>query len=268
MGATQGLTEFLPVSSSGHIVLSSAIYKLIYNASFNTVSNEEIFFDILIHLSTLFAVILYFFKEIKEIISGFFISVKNKEYNNDSFKFVIYILFATFMTGIIGFLIKDTAHKLTESPFIVSILLMVTGCILYLSEKFKNKEKKINLITSLVVGIFQGLAIFPGISRSGMTISCAVFMGVKRKDAAKFSFILSIPIILIASLIYPILSFDIENMKDFNYNAIITGMFVSFIVGYFCIKYFMKFVEKYTLKGFAYYCILVGFICAILFHTN
>lgn len=266
MGAFQGLTEFLPVSSSGHIVLSSAIYKLITGISIDTVTSEEIFFDILIHLSTLFAVIIYFFKDIKNLLSGFICAVKEKNYSSKDFKFCVYILIATLITCIMGFFIKDIAHKLTENPFIVSIFLIITGGILFLSEKFKSKEGEMNLKTSLIVGFFQGLAIFPGISRSGMTISSAVFKGIKRQEAAKFSFILSIPIILIASLIYPLMTFDIKDIKDFNYFAIISGMIVSFVIGYICIKYFMKFLEKNTLKGFAYYCFIVGIICAILFY--
>lgn len=268
MGACQGLTEFLPVSSSGHIVLSSALYKLITGADFQIVTNEEIFFDILIHLSTLFAVIIYFFKDIKETLSGFFYALKNKDYTNENFKFGIYILIATFITCVFGFLIKDYAHKLTQNPFVVSIMIMLTGAVLFLSEKFKNKEGKIDFKTALFVGLMQGFAVFPGLSRSGMTISAAIFKGVKRVNAAKFSFILSVPIIILASFIYPLMTFDIKEVQNFNMAAILSGMTTAFIIGYICIKYFMKFLEKSTLKGFAYYCWIAGGICALIFFLN
>ena len=113
MGAFQGLTEFLPVSSSGHIVLSSALYKLITGANFEIVTNEEIFFDILIHLSTLFAVIIYFFNDIKEIFKGFFKAVKSRDYKNEDFKFLIYILISTIcpMKCILQFLSYLLYHR-------------------------------------------------------------------------------------------------------------------------------------------------------------
>lgn len=265
MGVFQGLTEFLPVSSSGHIVLTSAFYKLFTGAAINTVAQEEIFFDILIHLATLFAVLIYFFERIKKILFGFFTSLLNKDYENKEFKFGVYILGATFVTGVFGLFIKDIAHKLTENPAIVACLIMLTGLILFLSEKFKSKDKPLDLKTALIVGLFQGFAIFPGLSRSGMTISSAIFRGVNRVEAAEFSFILSVPIVILASLIYPLISFDLSQVKSFNITAMALGMLTSFIIGYICIKGFMKFIEKCTLKGFSYYCFIMGAISATIF---
>lgn len=268
MGAVQGLTEFLPVSSSGHIVISSAFYKMLTGAEI-VVTNEEIFFDILIHLSTLFAVIIYFFGDIKNILSNFYTAAKEKNYKSDNFLFVIYILIATFITGVFGLFTKEAAHNLTENPFIVSIFIIMTGCVLLISEKIKKDEnKKTDIKTALVVGLFQGFAVMPGLSRSGMTISSAMFMGLKRFDAARFSFILSIPIILLASFIYPLLTFDLKDIANFNYQALISGMVTSFITGYLCIKYFMNFLKNNNLKCFAYYCFIVGTISAVIFYIK
>lgn len=268
MGAVQGLTEFLPVSSSGHIVISSAFYKMLTGAEI-VVTNEEIFFDILIHLSTLFAVIIYFFGDIKNILSNFYTAAKEKNYKSDNFLFVIYILIATFITGVFGLFTKEAAHNLTENPFIVSIFIIMTGCVLLISEKIKKDEnKKTDIKTALVVGLFQGFAVMPGLSRSGMTISSAMFMGLKRFDAARFSFILSIPIILLASFIYPLLTFDLKDIANFNYQALISGMVTSFITGYLCIKYFMNFLKNNNLKCFAYYCFVVGTISAVIFYIK
>lgn len=268
MGAVQGLTEFLPVSSSGHIVLSSAFYKMLTGADI-VVTNEEIFFDILIHLSTLFAVIIYFLGDIKNILSDFYTAAKEKNYKSDNFLFVIYILVATFVTALFGLVTKEAAHNLTENPFIVSIFIVTTGFVLLISEKIKTKGKnKINLKTALVVGLFQGFAVMPGLSRSGMTISSAMFMGLKRFDAAKFSFILSIPIILLASFVYPILTFDLKDIANFNFAALLSGMVTSFITGYICIKYFMNFLKNNTLRCFAYYCFIMGTLSAIIFFIN
>lgn len=268
MGAVQGLTEFLPVSSSGHIVISSAFYKMLTGAEI-VVTNEEIFFDILIHLSTLFAVIIYFFGDIKNILSNFYTAAKEKNYKSDNFLFVIYILIATLITGVFGLFTKEAAHNLTENPFIVSIFIIITGCVLLISEKIKKDEnKKTDIKTALVVGLFQGFAVMPGLSRSGMTISSAMFMGLKRFDAARFSFILSIPIILLASFIYPLLTFDLKDIANFNYQALISGMVTSFITGYLCIKYFMNFLKNNNLKCFAYYCFIVGTISAVIFYIK
>ena len=268
MGAVQGLTEFLPVSSSGHIVISSAFYKMLTGAEI-VVTNEEIFFDILIHLSTLFAVIIYFFGDIKNILSNFYTAAKEKNYKSYNFLFVIYILIATFITGVFGLFTKEAAHNLTENPFIVSIFIIMTGCVLLISEKIKKDEnKKTDIKTALVVGLFQGFAVMPGLSRSGMTISSAMFMGLKRFDAARFSFILSIPIILLASFIYPLLTFDLKDIANFNYQALISGMVTSFITGYLCIKYFMNFLKNNNLKCFAYYCFVVGTISAVIFYIK
>lgn len=268
MGAVQGLTEFLPVSSSGHIVISSAFYKMLTGAEI-VVTNEEIFFDILIHLSTLFAVIIYFFGDIKNILSNFYTAAKEKNYKSDNFLFVIYILIATFITGVFGLFTKEAAHNLTENPFIVCIFIIITGCVLLISEKIKKDEnKKTDIKTALVVGLFQGFAVMPGLSRSGMTISSAMFMGLKRFDAARFSFILSIPIILLASFIYPLLTFDLKDIANFNYQALISGMVTSFITGYLCIKYFMNFLKNNNLKCFAYYCFIAGTISAVIFYIK
>ena len=268
MGAVQGLTEFLPVSSSGHIVISSAFYKMLTGAEI-VVTNEEIFFDILIHLSTLFAVIIYFFGDIKNILSNFYTAAKEKNYKSENFLFVIYILIATFITGVFGLFAKEAAHNLTENPFIVSIFIIMTGCVLLISEKIKKDEnKKTDIKTALVVGLFQGFAVMPGLSRSGMTISSAMFMGLKRFDAARFSFILSIPIILLASFIYPLLTFDLKDIANFNYQALISGMVTSFITGYLCIKYFMNFLKNNNLKCFAYYCFVMGTISAVIFYIK
>ena len=268
MGAVQGLTEFLPVSSSGHIVLSSAFYKMLTGADI-VVTNEEIFFDILIHLSTLFAVIIYFLGDIKNILSDFYTAAKEKNYKSDNFLFVIYILVATFVTALFGLITKEAAHNLTENPFIVSIFIVTTGFVLLISEKIKTKGKnKINLKTALVVGLFQGFAVMPGLSRSGMTISSGMFMGLKRFDAAKFSFILSIPIILLASFVYPLLTFDLKDIANFNFAALLSGMVTSFITGYICIKYFMNFLKNNNLRCFAYYCFIMGTLSAIIFFIN
>lgn len=258
MGAVQGLSEFLPVSSSAHIVFTSALYKVFTGLSVTDVGQEEIFFDILIHLASLFAVIIFFFKDLKEIATGFFCGFKTKNYSTPEFKTGLCILISTFITCVIGFLIKDFADLLTKKPDIVAALLLVTGLILFSCEKIKRKEKPLDFKSAILIGLAQGLAVFPGFSRSGFTIATGMFTGLSRIKAARYSFILSVPIIFLASFVYPLLELDFKEVATFNFKAILTGCIMSFITGYLCIKFFMKFLEKFSLKIFAYYCWFIG----------
>jgi len=260
MGAVQGISEFLPISSSAHIVFTSVVYKILTGGNFQNVGNEEIFFDILIHLSSLLAVIIFFFKDLKTLISGFFKSFKNKDYKNVEFQTCVFIMISTFVTCIVAFFIKDIAHKLTENPLIVSILLLFTGGVLFVSEKLNTKEKAMNSKTSILIGIAQGLAVFPGLSRSGLTIATGILNGLSRVKAARYSFILSIPIIILASMIYPLLELNVSEISTFNFKAMAIGCAMSFITGFLCIKFFMKFLEKFNLKCFAYYCWIMGIV--------
>lgn len=266
VGAVQGISEFLPISSSAHIVFAQSIYKIATGLQFlNEVGSEEIFFDIMVHLATLLAVLIFFRKDIIEIIKAFFVGIKNKEYSNPDFKTAVFILAATPITCIVALLLKEPTHALVENPKIVSLFLILTGFILYFSEKLKSKNKDMNLKTALWTGLAQGLAVFPGLSRSGLTIATQVFMGMDRVKAARFSFLMSIPVILGASMAYPLLEMDFSQMASFNYKAIFWGFLTSFIVGYLCVKYFMKLLGKVTLKCFAYYCFVVGVLMFALF---
>lgn len=265
-GAVQGLSEFLPISSSAHIVFSNELYSLITNMPIeNSTNQEEIFFSIMVHLATLFAVVIYFFKDLKTIFKGFLNSLKEKNYKDDNFKIVSYIALSTIITGIIGLALKEKIEALIADPKLICIFLFITGLILLGSEKLYKGDKKIDLKKSIIVAIAQGLAVVPGLSRSGLTISSALFCGVNRIEAARFSFLMSIPVIILASLIYPLIELDFSQILSFNLKAIILGSIVSFITGYICIKYFMQLLGKISLKGFGYYCLLASVFVFILF---
>ena len=217
-GSIQGLSEFLPISSSAHIVFSNTLYNLITNSNHVLESNsEEIFFDIMVHLATLIAVLIYFFNDLKTIFVDFFKSLKEKNYNNENFKLTLYIMLSTVITGVIGLLIKDKVENLINYPKYICFFLFGTGLILFFSEKFYKGNKKLNLTTTILVAIAQGLAVFPGFSRSGLTISVALFNGMDRLKAARFSFLMSIPVILLASMIYPLVEIDFSEFSTFNF---------------------------------------------------
>ena len=267
MGVVQGLSEFLPISSSAHLVFTSNFYKVFKGIEIAQESNQEIFLDIMLHLGTLIAVLIFFRKDILNIIKALCNGFKNKEYNTD-FKTGIYIIIGTFITVLIAYPLNEIAGNLVFKPAIVGILLIFTGCLLLFSEYLsqKNKDKKeVKLKSSIFMAIAQGLAALPGFSRSGLTIATGLLSGLDRTTAAKYSFLLSIPIILGASMLYPLIKLDLQEVITYNWLAITVGTVVSAIVGYLCIKYFMKFLSKFSLAIFGYYCLLMGIFTFIFF---
>ena len=268
MGIVQGLSEFLPISSSAHLVFTSNFYKVFKGIEIVQESNQEVFLDIMLHLGTLIAVLIFFRKEIADIIKAFYFGLKNKDYSSKDFKTGIYIMLGTVITVLIAFPLNEVAEFLVFKPAIVGGLLIFTGCLLLFSEWFGKRigeKKEISLKSSILIAIAQGLAALPGFSRSGLTISTGLLSGHERKTAAEYSFLLSIPIILGASMVYPLIKIDLAEVVTYNWTAIIVGTIVSGIVGYLCIKYFLKFVGKFSLSIFGYYCLIMGIVTAIFF---
>lgn len=269
MGIVQGLSEFLPISSSAHLVFTSNFYKVIKNIPIVQSSNEEVFFDIMVHLGTLIAVLIFFRKDVINILKAMWHALKTKDWSNKEAKLGLFIMAGTVITVALALPINEIAEKLVYSPSIVGILLFITGFTLlyseYKSKKLEEKKDEVNLKTSILIGLAQGLAALPGFSRSGWTIATGLFCGLDRVTAARYSFLLSIPIILGASMVYPLIKIDIHEALQYNWHAIIAGTIVSAIVGYLCIKYFMKFISKFSLAIFGYYCIIAGIATAIFF---
>ena len=269
MGLIQGLTEFLPVSSSGHLVLTSSLYKFFTHKDFVTGGNEEVVFDIILHLGTLLAVILFFKDDIIKITKSFFNACIKKDFSDPEAKLAVFILIGTFFTILVAYPLKVVSESLINLPYIVGIFIFITGCILYLgewaAEKIATKKDKVDLKTAIILGIAQGLASIPGISRSGSTISTGIFLGLDRVACARYSFLLSLPIIVGASIFYPILELDLHEFLNFNLLAFAVGFVVSFVSGYFCIKYFLQFLGKHSMKVFAYYCWTVGVFMFVFF---
>ncbi len=268
MGIIQGLSEFLPISSSAHLVFTSNFYKVFKGIEILEESNQEIFLDIMLHLGTLIAVLIFFRKEIWEILKALYYGLKAKKYDAPDFKIGVYIILGTVVTVLIAFPLNEIAGALVFRPAIVGLLLLFTGVLLLFSEYWNKKhpEKvKVNLKNSVLIAIAQGLAALPGFSRSGLTIATGLLAGVKREEAARYSFLLSIPIILGASMVYPLVKLDFHEVVGYNWTAIIVGTIVSGIVGYLCIKYFLKFVSKFSLAVFGYYCLLMGIFTFIFF---
>lgn len=268
MGIIQGLSEFLPISSSAHLVFTSNFYKVFKGIEILEESNQEIFLDIMLHLGTLIAVLIFFRKEIWEILKALYYGLKVKKYDAPDFKTGVYIILGTVVTVLIAFPLNEIAGALVFRPAIVGLLLLFTGALLLFSEYWNKKHPEkveVNLKNSVLIAIAQGLAALPGFSRSGLTIATGLLAGVKREEAARYSFLLSIPIILGASMVYPFVKLDFHEVVGYNWTAIIVGTIVSGIVGYLCIKYFLKFVSKFSLAVFGYYCLLMGIFTFIFF---
>ncbi len=261
LGIVQGLTEFLPVSSSAHLVFMTDILNLPQNVAFDTV----------LHLGTLVAVVGYFWKDVVKIIISFISSIldlfrgKFKEgLKEEPFKKLSWlIIIGTIPAGLAGVLLEKQFEAFFNSIFYVGIFLIITGILLWAAERVKPGHKDVKDMTlknAIVIGIFQAIAIAPGISRSGATISAGLFSGLNRELAARFSFLLSIPIILAAAVFQmkDITTFDIST------SVLLTGFLASLIFGYLAIKLLLKIIKERTLLIFVYYCWIVGIISIIL----
>jgi len=268
MGIVQGLSEFLPISSSAHLVFTSNFYKVFKGIEIVQESNQEIFLDIMLHLGTLIAVLIFFRKDLLEILQSLYSGLKTKNYSDKNFKLGVYIVIGTIITVFIAYPINEVAGALVFKPAIVGLLLIFTGILLLFSEFYSKKikiKKEVNLKNSIFMAIAQGLAALPGFSRSGLTIATGLLTGMDRTTAARYSFLLSIPIILGASMLYPLIKLDFKEVITYNWLAIIVGTIISGIVGYLCIKYFMKFLSRFSLAVFGYYCLLMGLFTFIFF---
>lgn len=269
MGIVQGLSEFLPISSSAHLVFTSNFYKVMKNIPIVQSSNEEVFFDIMVHLGTLIAVLIFFRKDVAKILKAMWHALRTKDWSDKEAKLSLFIIAGTVITVALALPINEIAEKLVYKPAIVGILLFITGFTLlyseYKSKKIETKTDSVDLKTSILIGLAQGLAALPGFSRSGWTIATGLFCGLDRVTAARYSFLLSIPIILGASMVYPLVKIDVAEAINYNWIAILVGTIVSGITGYLCIKYFMKFISKFSLAIFGYYCIIAGIATAIFF---
>ncbi|MBR6722434.1 undecaprenyl-diphosphate phosphatase [bacterium] len=270
MGIVQGLSEFLPISSSAHLVFTSNFYKVFKDIPISEHSTQEVFFDIMLHLGTLIAVLIFFRKDVWEICVALFVAMKNRDFSSKLAKLGLYIIAGTMITIVLALPIEKVANHLVFHPAIVGGLLIITGGVLffseYLSKKRVEKSDGVGLKQALLIGVAQGLAVLPGFSRSGWTIATGLFLGLDRETSARYSFLLSIPIILGASMVYPLIKIDLAEALTYNWIAIIVGTLVSAIVGYLCIKYFMKFISKFSLNIFGYYCVIMGVFTLVFFN--
>jgi len=237
LGIVQGLTEFLPVSSSGHLVLAEALLPKI--------PESGVVFEVFLHFGTMISVLVYFRARIVTMLK-------------DN---VIFLVIGTIPAGLVGVLFSDGIEKLFGSTTIVGVMLIVTGVINYLTDKTDNSDKPNSPRASFLVGIAQSIAIIPGISRSGSTIFASSKCGMSRKNAAEFSFLLSIPAILGANAVQ-ILKYGVSVGGE--YGVYVAGVLSASFAGYVAIGVLLKALQTKNYRYFGYYCIALGVVSLIL----
>lgn len=256
LGIVQGLTEFLPVSSSGHLVLVEHLLGVPVT--------DDITFEVFVHFGTLLSVVVVFGKDIVEMLKSFLEAVRGihltKKYyqENEYFRLAVYIPLASIPAAIVGIRYEDEISAAFTDPKLVAVMLIFTGLILYLTRLSRPAEpKSIGLLQALLVGVAQAVAIIPGISRSGSTMSMAIYLRVTPIQAARFSFLLSVPVIAGATLL------KTKDLASGGFTLgymvpILVGTMVAFLSGYVAIKFLFRIIEKGRFIFFSYYCLVVG----------
>lgn len=246
-GIIQGTTEFLPVSSSGHLFLCRNIFGLSFGTQY----------VVLLHLGTLIAVLCYFLKDIWQIIKGLFTG------DSTSWKLFFALMVGTIPAGLLGYFSQELLEKHLTLNLVISIALVLTGFLLYLSDGLKNQKyalADIGIKIAFFIGLFQALAIVPGLSRSGLTLFGALILGVKREDAFKFSFLLSIPVILGGYLL------EMDKMKDISGGSL--GFLFAIISGFVSLWFLKILIKSKKLKYFAFYCWTIATLIIGMFFIN
>ncbi len=281
MGIVQGLTEFLPVSSSGHL----AIFKNILNIETDT----GLLFDVLLHVATLIAIFLVFYKDVIKLVVEFFKiaadafvnvgryfqnlfskedKIRYKKLATSSYRrFVILLIVSTIPTGILGVLLKGLVESVSDSLLVTGFCLIGTGSILLLADFFEERHKKpkdASYADAAFIGTAQGFATLPGLSRSGTTIMAALLCGFDRKFAVKYSFLMSMPVILGAMLL-ELKDIGEAGLSGSDVGAYIVGMIFALIVGYIALRLVIRLVMSRYFKYFAFYCFGVGAVSIIAF---
>lgn len=243
LGAIQGVTEFLPISSSGHLIIFQSLLNI------KQPGND---FEILVHLGTLGSVVFVFYKDILNIFKN--LNLKEKQ------DYVKMIILGTFPAIFVGLFSKDYIDSLFDGIENVAVALIFTGIILILTYFINRKNSKLSFKIAFLIGISQSVAIIPGISRSGMTISTGMFFGLSSKNAARFSFMLAIPAISGAG----VLNFmDFSGSFSMPIEIVLTGLMSSFIVGIFSLKLLLNLLTVGKFHFFGLYCLIVGIITMI-----
>jgi len=251
LGVLQGITEFLPISSSGHLILGESLLNL----HVETLKS----FDVVVHLGSLFAILLYFFTDVKKLLIAFWELIKERSIKNDpNRKLVIFIIIASIPAVIVGFTMEDMIDGLFRNVNWVAIWMLIIASVFLIGEYFYKKVEKSEMTwkKSLIVGTAQAFALIPGISRSGSTITASILAGLSHSEAARFSFLMSLPVIFGAGLLTA-LKTPVSEVSGM-FPTLLIGFFSSFFAGLITMHFLMKFLKKHGLSVFAIYLLCLG----------
>lgn len=251
-GFIQGVAEFLPISSSGHLALIPFVFDL---------KDPGVVFDLTLHLGTAIAVILYFHKDVKELICEGLLLLKNRNIKECSF--LVNFISATFFSFLLILVIKGIAFKYGRNPIFIGVNLIVFGVLMWIADLKKSKgidlTKDLDLKRSALIGISQSLAVFPGVSRSGATLTSSRMLGLGRVEASRFSFLLSLPVIL-GSIVFKLPELIAGDATSASGSLMAGGIFFSFLFGIVTIHFFLKLIAKAGLVYFTIYRVIIGAI--------
>lgn len=252
LGIIQGLTEFLPVSSSGHLEISKYLFGIDADASFS--------FSVAVHGATVLSTIVVFWQEIVKLVRG----TMEFKYNTET-KYVLKILVSLIPVMVVGLFFKDYVESYFNGDIVfVGFMLLITAGLLILSGLIKGSDRTINYLDALLIGIAQAFAVLPGISRSGATISAGLLIGNNKQELAKFSFLMVLIPVLGANFI-ELIGGDFNKVSSVGTIDIIVGFISAFITGYIACKWMIKIVKKGKLFWFGIYCIVIGLLSIFLF---
>jgi undecaprenyl-diphosphatase len=252
LGALQGFTEILPISSSAHLILVPWLFHW---------PESGLTFDVALHLGTFLALCLYFRRDILELILNFFNGFSRGNIPSPATRLPFYILAGTIPAALIGKFLEGPIEDIfRKSPIFIALFLIIFGLILSFSDLVGTKRLKMDRITmgpAVLIGLAQCMALVPGVSRSGITITAALFLGFKREDAARFSFLLSLPIVAGAALL-KLVELSRHGITAGETEILLMGIAVSAIAGYMSIAFLLKFVQNHSLSPFVLYRLLAG----------
>lgn len=257
LGLIQGATEFIPISSSGHLVIAP------FYLGWQIDSKEAFVFDVLLQVSTLLAVLIYFRKDLSRIFLAWCSGIINRDpWGSIDSKIAWYLVIATLPAGIAGLLFKNTFENAFSNPKTAAGFLLGTGLMLLAAENFSKRGlemDELSWVDPLWIGIFQIFALFPGISRSGSTITGGMLRGLNRKSAARFSFLMSVPIMLAAG---SLALFDLLRMENYlnRLPVYLAGFSTAAVIGYLSISWLLKYLNSNRLTIFAVYCFILGLL--------
>lgn len=245
----QGVTEWLPISSSGHLVIAQKYMGL----------RLTVFFDVVLHVGSLLVVLLTLRHTIFEVLRA----VARLDFKSEEGRLAIYILIGSIPTAVIGFFFKDLFESFFCNLLVVGFALIATGAILFVSERTRGRERQLDHVDAILVGIAQGVALIPGISRSGVTIAAAFRRKVYRQAAFTFSFLLFIPATLAATILTGLEAGTLSS-ANIDYANMFLGLLVTIVVGYVCLRLVEKIVLAERFHLFAYYCWIIGFVVLLM----